>query len=120
MFFCFRHHCSYMAITVKTTIFLNRDSDQLVIHYGFTHFSNVDTIVLIISKHTIHFQLHLIDSGLNTISESSFSTQEVYLVISDIVIGESVGEHKGSLDHVLYNIVTDVIIVDSEGIVIEL
>jgi hypothetical protein len=32
---------------------------------GFTHFTNVDTVVLVVSKHFIHLHLHLVDSSLN-------------------------------------------------------
>lgn len=42
------------------------------------------------------------------------------MVVGNVVVGESVGEHHGCLDHVLDNIVADVVIVDGERVVVEL
>lgn len=42
------------------------------------------------------------------------------MVVGNIVIGESVREHHSCLDHILDNIIADVIIIDGERVVVEL
>jgi hypothetical protein len=56
---------------------------------------------------------------LNGFSEILFSRYEVNIIVSNIFVGESIREHEGGLEHVLDDVIPDVIIVKAERVELE-